>query len=167
MRSVYYHYVSSPVGPFLVAGTDEALCYTGFTSGHQQRQPKKDWIEDAGPIEYAVAQFNAYFDGDPPKFDIPLSTNGTAFQERVWGALREIPFGETRSYGEIARDIGRPNASRAVGAANRANHLPIIIPCHRVIGANGSLTGFGGGLDTKQTLLRHEGAGEQSQLQLL
>lgn len=111
-------------------------------------------------------QLEAYFEGKLVDFDIPMELVGTDFQKDVWTALCDIPYGETISYGELARRIDRPKASRAVGAANGANHLPIIIPCHRVIGANKSLTGFGGGVETKQFLLELE-QGEDPQMSLL
>lgn len=153
----FYCYLPSPVGDFLIAGTDETLAFTGFTSGYQQRTPDSDWIQDASPLTYAVEPLQAYFDGESVDFKIPLGPVGTPFQQQVWTALQAIPHGSTCSYGDIAIAIGRPGASRAVGAANHANHLPIVIPCHRVIGADGSLTGFGGGLETKAVLLRLEG----------
>jgi methylated-DNA-[protein]-cysteine S-methyltransferase len=106
----------------------------------------------------ARAQLDAYFAGEITSFDLPLSPRGTPFQQRVWAALRDIPFGETTSYGELARRIGDPKAVRAVGAANGRNPLPLVVPCHRVIGADGSLVGFGGGMDRKRWLLQHEGA---------
>jgi O-6-methylguanine DNA methyltransferase len=104
------------------------------------------------------AQLGAYFRGERRSFDLPLSMAGTPFQQRVWQALRDIPFGETVSYGEVARRIGAPDAFRAVGAANGQNPVPIIVPCHRVIGASGALTGFGGGIERKRWLLDHERA---------
>jgi len=107
-------------------------------------------------LEATAAQLREYFAGTLRRFDLPLAPRGTGFQELVWRALTAIPFGETRSYGELARAIGRPAASRAVGAANGANPIAIIVPCHRVIGANGTLTGYGGGLPAKKWLLDHE-----------
>ena len=109
-----------------------------------------------GVLALAARQIEEYFAGERRVFDLPLAPEGTAFQQRVWRALVQIPYGETVSYGHIARAIGRPAASRAVGAANGKNPIAIIIPCHRVIGANGTLTGYGGGLPTKQWLLAHE-----------
>ena len=109
-----------------------------------------------GVLALAARQIEEYFDGDRRTFDLPLAPEGTAFQQRVWRALVQIPYGETCSYGHIAKKIGRPAASRAVGAANGKNPIAIIVPCHRVIGANGTLTGYGGGLPTKQWLLAHE-----------
>ena len=110
----------------------------------------------AGPIAQVVQQLDEYFNGRRTTFSVPLAPDGTPFQQSVWRALLDIPFGETRSYADIARMIGRPAAVRAVGAANGQNPIPIIVPCHRVIGSNGSLTGFGGGLAMKEFLLRHE-----------
>ncbi len=158
MTQIFYCYLFGPVGDFLVAGTDTSLHYTGFTSGHQQREPSAEWRRDTAPLSYAIPQFEAYFNGEPIDFDIPLSVQGTPFQQDVWRELQKVGFGQTASYGNIATRLGNPGASRAVGAANRANHLPIIIPCHRIIGADQSLTGFGGGLEAKLTLLRLEGA---------
>lgn len=158
MTQIYYVYLDGPVGRFLVAGTDEALCFTGFTSGHQQRSPQPEWSKDAAALRYATEPLKAYFAGEAVDFDIALNPVGTAFQLEVWHALRQVKYGQTTTYGDIASRIGRPRASRAVGAANGANHLPIVIPCHRVIGADGSLTGFGGGLDAKTRLLNLEGA---------
>jgi methylated-DNA-[protein]-cysteine S-methyltransferase len=108
------------------------------------------------PFKEVKYQLDAYFAGELQDFDLPLLPTGTRFQERVWQALAEIPYGETWSYGELARHIGKPKASRAVGAANGINPIPVIIPCHRVIGSSGKLTGFGGGLETKQYLLKLE-----------
>ena len=107
-------------------------------------------------LEEAVRQLRAYFDGTLTAFDLPMATHGTAFQERCWAALRGIPYGATVTYGEQARRIGSPKASRAVGGANHHNPISIVIPCHRVVGSNGSLTGYGGGLDMKEWLLNHE-----------
>lgn len=147
----------SPVGAFFVAGTDTALHMTSFSSGLQKREPQDGWIEDAAPLAYAIAPLEQYFSGDPVDFKMLIAPKGTAFQLSVWAALQNIPYGQTASYGDIARKIGKPGASRAVGGANNANPLPVIIPCHRVIGADGSLTGFGGGLDAKVALLELEG----------
>jgi methylated-DNA-[protein]-cysteine S-methyltransferase len=155
---MYYTYLDSPVGPFLVAGDDNGLRFTSFSTAYQQRRQQSDWIEDAGPLQAATEQLTAYFSGEAIAFDLSLLPQGTAFQQSVWQVLQTIPFGQTCSYGEVARLVGRPGASRAVGAANAANHLPIVIPCHRVIGADGRLTGFGGGMETKQRLLELENA---------
>ena len=118
--------------------------------------PRPEWRRDDGLFKDAFAQLSAYFAGELTVFDLPLRFTGTSFQMTVWQALIDIPYGETVSYGALATTIGRPTASRAVGAANGANPLPIVAPCHRVIGADHSLTGFGGGLETKRFLLDHE-----------
>jgi methylated-DNA-[protein]-cysteine S-methyltransferase len=118
--------------------------------------PPAGAADDEAALTAAVRQLGEYFGGDRTAFDLDLAPQGTAFERRVWEELLAIPYGETRSYGEIARAIGRPEAARAVGAANGRNPIPIVIPCHRVLGASGALTGFGGGLDTKRWLLEHE-----------
>jgi methylated-DNA-[protein]-cysteine S-methyltransferase len=128
----------------------------GFPKGSMRREPEPDWIFNEKPLAAACAQLNEYFAGSRKEFDLPLRFNGTEFQVSVLEALQEIPYGETTSYGEIAKRIGRPKAVRAVGAANGRNPIPIVVPCHRVIGSTGDLTGFGGGLDTKEALLRLE-----------
>ena len=122
-------------------------------SGRDRLDPEPEWAESRAPFKEAVRQLDAYFAGRLRQFDLPLATGGTAFQQRVWRALRDIPYGETVSYGELARHIERPAAVRAVGAANGQNPISIVIPCHRVIGADGSLTGYGGGLERKRHLL--------------
>ena len=162
MTQMYFEYLASPIGPFLVAGTATTLCVTGFSTGYKQRQPEPDWHRDGVPLRYATEQLAAYFEGEAVAFDVPLNPMGTPFQQDVWHALQQIPYGETTTYGELARSLGKPAASRAVGAANGANHIPVIIPCHRVIGSDGSLTGFAGGLNAKQTLLNLEAAGRHS-----
>lgn len=154
--SLAYGYLDSPAGPLLVAGDDEHLNLIGFPSGSRARAPSNEWHRDDRAFAEAFAQLRAYFAGKLTRFDLPLRFSGTDFQNTVWSALRDIPFGETVSYGDLARRIGRPTASRAVGAANGANPLPIVVPCHRVVGADGSLTGFGGGVETKRYLLNHE-----------
>lgn len=153
---IAYGCLDSPVGPLLVAGDGERLHLIGFPSGNRAKQASEDWRRDDDLFADAFAQLCAYFAGELTRFDLPLRFAGTAFQNAVWSALRDIPYGETISYGELAKRIGRPTASRAVGAANAANPLPIVVPCHRVVGADGSLTGFGGGVETKRYLLRHE-----------
>jgi len=148
--------MESPVGRLLLAGDAAGLKLIGFPGGSRARRPAADWRRDDGGFDEARRQLQAYFRGALTRFDLKLAPEGTPFQLAVWRALREIPYGETRSYGELARAIGRPSASRAVGAANGANPLPIVVPCHRVIGSSGSLTGFGGGLETKAALLALE-----------
>lgn len=158
MKNVRYTFMDSPIGSLLLAGDGRRLSRIGFPSGKGSIKPKPEWVLDDEAFEDAKTQLRAYFNGTRQEFDLPLDLEGTDFQRQVWQELMVIPFGVTISYGELARRIGRLSASRAVGAANGANPLPIVIPCHRVIGANGSLTGFGGGLDTKKWLLTLEGA---------
>ncbi|MEP7362338.1 MAG: methylated-DNA--[protein]-cysteine S-methyltransferase [Acidobacteriota bacterium] len=148
----------SPIGELLLAGDGAALSLIGFPAGKGHRAPREDWVEDPAAFSDARRQLDDYFEGKLRQFDIPLAPRGTEFQLAVWEALTCIPFGETIAYRDLAIRIGNPTAVRAVGAANGANPIPIVVPCHRVIGADGSLTGFGGGLDTKRWLLRHEGA---------
>jgi len=153
---MYYCYLDTPIGELLLAGEDGALSMIGFPKGKMRRDPESDWIYNEKPLENVRRQLGEYFAGSRKDFDLPVVLNGTVFQVSVLHALQEIPYGETVSYGEIAKRIGRPKAVRAVGAANGRNPIPIVVPCHRVIGASGKLTGFGGGLDTKEALLRLE-----------
>jgi len=143
--------MESPIGPLVLAGDGEVLTHIRFHGVGQA-----DWREAPEPFVDAVAQLRAYFAGELTEFDLAFRPQGTPFQQSVWKALVGIPYSETTSYGAIAKAIGKPDAVRAVGAANGANPIPIVIPCHRVIGASGKLTGFGGGLDVKQKLLRLE-----------
>ena len=149
-----YTTVPSPIGELVL--TSEGTALTGVYMGGPPHGIDPTWAEDAAPFTAAIEQLGAYFAGDRESFDLDLAPRGTPFQLTVWEALRTIPYGETRSYGELAAQIGRPGASRAVGAANGNNPLSIVVPCHRVIGADGSLTGFGGGLPRKQWLLSME-----------
>ena len=153
---MYYCFLDTPIGELLLAGEEGALFMIGFPKGSMRREPEADWIFNEKPLADACEQLREYFSGDRQVFDLPLKLNGTEFQVSVLKALQEIPYGQTTSYGEIARRIGRPKAVRAVGAANGRNPIPIVVPCHRVIGSTGDLTGFGGGLDTKEALLRLE-----------
>ena len=137
----------------MLAGDDEGLRRISFQSGSRPVEPAGDWQQAEEPFREVVAQLEAYFAGKLRRFDVALAPEGTPFQREVWSALTEIPYGETVSYGGLALRLGRSNATRAVGAANGSNPIPIIIPCHRVIGADGSLTGFGGGLAIKRRLL--------------
>jgi len=148
----------SPVGELLLAGDGDALCVVAFPSEKRPARLKTEWERQDAAFSEVVDQLDAYFSGDLTHFDLPLRPSGTVFQQQVYGALQEIPYGATTTYGAIARKIGRPRAVRAVGAANGRNPIPIIIPCHRVIGADGSLTGFGGGLEIKKFLLDLESA---------
>ena len=146
----------SPVGPLLLAGDGDALSAIGFSSGKGARGADPSWKRDDTAFAEPIRQLGEYFDGARRTFDLDLAPSGTAFQRQVLDALLTIPYGETRSYADVARQVGRPAAVRAVGAANGRNPLPIVIPCHRVIGRDGSLTGFGGGLDAKRFLLELE-----------
>jgi methylated-DNA-[protein]-cysteine S-methyltransferase len=153
MPLMTYTTMKSPVGPLLLAGDEGGLRLVHFASGRRPQSPERDWTEDRAPFKEAIRQLEAYFGGTLKDFDLPLVLNGTEFQLLVWRNLRKIPYGETVSYGQLARRIGSPDAARAVGLANGRNPIPIIIPCHRVIGSNGDLTGFGGGLPVKKKLL--------------
>jgi methylated-DNA-[protein]-cysteine S-methyltransferase len=158
-----YTQMESPVGLLLLATDDEGLRLISFQSGRHTAKPKADWKENASPLREAIRELRAYFAGELTEFEVPLAPHGTEFQLNVWHRLCKIPYGETISYGELAKRVGNPKASRAVGLANGSNPIPIIIPCHRVIGSNGKLTGYGGGLPIKEKLL----ALEQKQLRLL
>jgi methylated-DNA-[protein]-cysteine S-methyltransferase len=150
---VDYVWEDSPVGRLLVAADGEGLRYLLFEAGRLEVAPEAGWRENAAALTEAVRQLRAYFRGELRRFDLPVAPRGTPFQERVWRELLTIPYGETISYGELARRIGSPRGSRAVGLANGANPISIVIPCHRVIGASGRLTGYGGGLRNKEWLL--------------
>ncbi|WP_123028551.1 methylated-DNA--[protein]-cysteine S-methyltransferase [Mycolicibacterium stellerae] len=155
MSTVKFRSVDSPVGLLTLAGRDGRLMHLRMVD--QTYEPSRDgWESDDSAFPVAVEQLESYFAGELFAFDLELDLDGTMFQRRVWEALLTIPYGETRSYGEIAAQIGAPTASRAVGLANGHNPIGIIVPCHRVIGANGSLTGYGGGLDRKRALLALE-----------
>jgi methylated-DNA-[protein]-cysteine S-methyltransferase len=152
-----YTYLDTPLGPLLLAGDDAGLKTINFQHGTAAIKPAAGWEVassfPAHPLARAVRQLNEYFDGRRRRFDLALAPTGTPFQQRVWRALREIPYGETISYAELARRIGEPRAVRAVGAANGRNPLPVVVPCHRVIGSDGTLTGFRGGVHLKAGLL--------------
>ena len=153
-----YCYLDSPIGRLLLAGDKQGLKRLSFPSGKMAHKAEPDWIEDNASFPEARQQLGEYFAGKRQSFDLKLAPHGTTFQLEVLTALQKIPYGKTSTYAELAQKIGRPKAMRAVGAANGRNPLPIIIPCHRVIGADGSLTGFGGGLPTKKKLLQLEGS---------
>jgi methylated-DNA-[protein]-cysteine S-methyltransferase len=156
---MHYRFFESPIGPLLIAGDQESVRHIQFPKGGRAASPERDWIESGrGAVGEAVAQLRQYFAGRRSEFDLPLVLQGTRFQLAVWRELQRIPYGETISYGELARRIGNPKASRAVGSANGANQIPIVIPCHRVIAAGGKLGGFGGGLPVKEALLALESA---------
>jgi len=153
-----YDEIETPIGPLLVAADEAGLRRIAFPSRGKAPSPERAWVRDPAPFRELRRQLAEYFAGERRTFSLALAPEGTAFQLATWRALREIPYGTTISYAELARRIGRPAASRAVGAANGRNPLPIVVPCHRVIGADGSLTGFGGGLPVKRALLELEGA---------
>lgn len=155
---MYWHETTTPIGPLLLAGDGEALKLVHFQSGPRPMRPPPAWIADPVPFQATLRQLAEYFAGRRRAFELPLAADGTAFQRGVWRVLTTIPYGATISYAELARRVGNARASRAVGLANGANPLPIVVPCHRVIGSDGSLTGFGGGLDIKRRLLTLEGA---------
>ncbi|GAA1842350.1 methylated-DNA--[protein]-cysteine S-methyltransferase [Actinomadura bangladeshensis] len=160
--------LDSPVGPLTLVATGGAL--SGLYMEKQRHLPAEETFgapgdPDTEPFATVAAQLTAYFAGELTEFDVPLDLHGTPFQQRVWTALQEIPYGETTTYGELAAELGNPSASRAVGLANGRNPVGVIVPCHRVVGSTGSLTGYGGGLDRKRYLLGFErkirtGAGE-------
>jgi methylated-DNA-[protein]-cysteine S-methyltransferase len=156
ISAIFYTTMESPVGPLLLAGNAHGLRSVSFEKSNRAERMKSAWKEDKAPFAEVIRQLRAYFGGKLKEFDVPLALEGTEFQLSVWRALRTIPYGETISYGQLAERIGNPKAVRAVGLANGANPIPIIVPCHRVIGSNGSLTGFGGGLVNKKKLLALE-----------
>lgn len=166
MTTWYTTTVESPCGPlFCVVGEDGAVVRIEFENGRESQKVTRKLadegirvVEDSERTAEVRRQLEEYFAGERETFDLTLAPEGTAFEKSVWSELSRIPYGQTRSYAEIARAIGRPGAARAVGRANGANPIPIVVPCHRVIGANGSLTGFGGGLEVKSLLLEIEGA---------
>ena len=160
---VNYCRVESPVGTLLLAVAQHGLRVLHFDRGGlSQPEPGENWVESASALRPYTEQLEAYFQGNLREFTVALDLRGTAFQTKCWQALRRIPYGETRSYGELARDVGSPQAFRAVGRANHKNPVAIIVPCHRVIGADGNLTGYGGGIKVKEFLLRLEGANHPS-----
>ena len=154
--TTYYTNLTSPIGELLLTGDGDALTGVWMQDAKYPPRPVSGSRKDSSVFKKACQQFAAYFAGELTDFDLPLSLAGTEFQQRVWNRLCEIPYGKTWSYAQLAEKIGNPKASRAVGLANGRNPIPIIVPCHRVIGANGTLTGYGGGLPRKQWLLAHE-----------
>lgn len=166
MTTTHATTVDSPVGPLLLTSDGTALTRVLFAA-----EPDPSWSTDPCPVlERAATQLDEYFRGERTDFDLPLAPEGTTFQITVWQALRDIPYAETVSYGQLATRVGNPRASRAVGLANGRNPISIVVPCHRVIGADGSLTGYGGGLDRKRTLLdleRRTSGADEAQLSLL
>lgn len=154
-----FRYLDSPIGVLTLVASDVGLTHLLF-EGHEPAAvglpDDVPEIDDDPILEMVAAQLGEYFAGDRQTFDVPLDLRGTEFQLAAWRTLALVPYGETRSYGEQAEAIGRPGAFRAVGAANGRNPVPVILPCHRIVGANGDLTGFGGGIDLKRRLLDHE-----------
>lgn len=150
---MHYSYVESPIGALLVAGENGVLKLVSFPNGRIPQEPEPEWVRNDEEFDDVRRELGEYFAGKRETFDIALGPDGTEFQCDVLDALQRIPYGETRTYRDIAQEIGKPKAVRAVGAANGRNPIPILIPCHRVIGSDGSMTGFGGGIDTKKFLL--------------
>jgi methylated-DNA-[protein]-cysteine S-methyltransferase len=163
MKSRVYAYFETPIGVLTLVANAGQLQTILFPTNGGPASPHPEWQHGASELAEAIRQLRAYFSGELEKFDLPLSPQGTPFQQKVWSELLKIPYGETTSYGELARRIGNSNANRAVGLANGSNPIPIVIPCHRVIGSNGKLTGYDGGLPIKEKLL----ALEKRQLRLL
>ncbi len=153
---VSYAYTDTPVGRVLVAGDAAHLRLIAFQQGSRVHHPQEAWRHDPAPFAEVFRQLDDYFAGRRTKFSLPLHLGGTPFQNAVWISLQRIPYGSTSTYRDLAGRVGKPTAIRAAGAANGANPLPIVVPCHRVIGSNGSLTGFGGGIEAKRFLLAHE-----------
>jgi len=152
-------YLDSPIGRLTILADREGISEIRFPNRAESLSPAAAPASEKGEewLALAIEQLNAYFEGRLKVFDLPLSINGSDFQKQTWAQLQTIAYGSTASYGDIASAMGKPKAARAVGMANNKNPMPIIIPCHRIIGSNGSLTGFAGGLDTKRWLLKHEG----------
>lgn len=146
--------VDSPIGTLELTSEANSLVELSFVDRAESVEPQP---KESGILSQAVAQLNEYFDGKRRAFDLPLSPEGTAFQKEVWKSLGKIPYGQTITYGKLSEQLGNPKAIRAVGAANGSNPIPIIIPCHRVVGSGQKLTGYSGGIERKRWLLRHEG----------
>ncbi|MGA7613677.1 MAG: methylated-DNA--[protein]-cysteine S-methyltransferase [Thermoanaerobaculia bacterium] len=152
MTPIRYCHLPTAIGTLLLATSEKGVVRIEFEKGRRS-EPDPEWRHDPAALEKTATELTEYLSGKRRSFTVPLDPDGTPFQLDVWNALRRIPYGETRTYGWIAQEIGRPAASRAVGAANGANPIPIIVPCHRVIGSTGALTGFGGGIAIKRWLL--------------
>ncbi|RSL34331.1 methylated-DNA--[protein]-cysteine S-methyltransferase [Salibacterium salarium] len=165
---LFYSQMNTSIGPITIAASNKGVCALYFGESEEIINGMKPWIqkykigdafqEDTNILEVAKKQLHEYFDGDRTEFDMPLDLYGTSFQRSTWKALQQIPYGETRSYKQIAEEIGSPRAVRAIGSANNKNPISIIVPCHRVIGSNGTMVGYGSGIDKKEYLLRLEGA---------
>lgn len=163
---MWFDELKTPIGTLQVACDDSGLRYVLFENKKYDAPNREDWKPDKSITKEARQQLLQYFAGERETFDLQLNPSGTEFQMQTWNMLAKIPFGETWSYSQLANKMGSPKAVRAVGAANGRNPIPIILPCHRVIGSNGTLTGFGGGLPTKQWLLEHEGIKNVAQASL-
>lgn len=157
---MYYSHFDSPVGQLLLVGDGENIHRIDFPTTYRPVVAETSWKSDSAVFTALIDELKAYFNGDLQNFSVTLAPKGTEFQRKVWDALQQIEYGQTCTYADIAKSIGKPTASRAVGSANGRNPVSIVIPCHRVIGTNGTLTGYAGGVTTKQWLLSHE-AGEQ------
>jgi methylated-DNA-[protein]-cysteine S-methyltransferase len=155
-NTMRYTLIPSPLGDLLAVRDDDGITGLYLPTGKNPQQPEDGWTRDDAAFDDVRSQLGEYFAGERTEFDLPLHPRGTAFQKQVWQALLDIPYGQTATYGQTALSIGNPTASRAVGLANGQNPISIVVPCHRVIGADGSLTGYGGGLAAKQWLLAHE-----------
>lgn len=155
-KTTHYATTDSPIGELLLLGDEQSLHALKMNGNGEHEKRREGLTRDQEMFADAISQLDEYFAGDRPDFDIELRPQGTEFQMMVWAALREIPFGETRSYGEIAAAVGRPKAARAVGGANNKNPIAVVVPCHRVIGSGGAMVGYAGGLDRKTLLLDHE-----------
>lgn len=166
-EQIFFTVRESPLSEILLAGNAQGLTQVAFQAGKSPLRPGPDWRRDDGVWRTAVAQLTAYFAGELTQFALPLAPQGTPFQQEVWAYLQTIPYGRTTTYGAIAEALGKPNASRAVGAANGRNPIAIIIPCHRVIGSDGKLTGYAGGLKIKEALLGLERNGRLGTTQQL
>jgi methylated-DNA-[protein]-cysteine S-methyltransferase len=154
--NTYFNTLKSPLGELFITGDGQSITRL-YLENQKHRDPQQQsWKRNVKLFKTAHEQLDAYFAGDLHTFELPLAAAGTVFQQQVWQGLMDIPFGQTESYGTLAKRIGKPTASRAVGMANGRNPISIIVPCHRVIGANGSLTGYGGGIKRKSWLLKHE-----------
>lgn len=164
---ILFTVMASSLGEILLAGTTNGLTHVSFQAGSHPLMPQPNWRRDDEVWLTAVSQLTAYFAGDLHTFDLPLAPQGTPFQQQVWAYLQTIPYGRTTTYGSIAHELGNPKSTRAVGAANGRNPLAIIVPCHRVVGSNGQLTGYAGGLPIKEALLGLERNGRLGTAQQL
>jgi len=154
--TLYHTRIRSPLGPLLLVADDAGLRAVRFVDAEEDPSPPPGSVEDPASLTPAVEQIKQYFAGERREFDLPLAPQGTPFQRAAWETLRTIPFGQTISYAEQARRMDRPRAVRAVGAANGRNPMPIVVPCHRVVGRDGRLAGYSSGVEIKQALLDHE-----------